>query len=129
MDRFTNFGRALIVAGLAGTARAASGVSAKYDGVYIGTGVPVQGLSAPECPTLMVGPITISKGFLRSEKTAERPAATGFITEEGYVSARFSRPGAKATRLAGRWDENVISAGVIEEDTGCAWTLRLEHHA
>jgi hypothetical protein len=83
-------------------------------------------MSAPSCPAIIIGPVTIANGFLQSEKIQDRPRITGFITEEGYISGKFVRGGANPTSIDGRLVEGgLISAGVIEDDTGCAWTFRL----
>ncbi|MHB1205527.1 MAG: hypothetical protein ACYCZX_08170 [Rhodospirillaceae bacterium] len=110
-------------------ALAASNVSAKYDGVYSGQAVTVPAMSTGACPSFDIGPVTIAKGFLRSEKAPNQPAVNGFITEEGYLQASLVRPDGTKKPLDGRLENGIISAGLIDGVAGCAWLVELHLRA
>lgn len=106
-------------------ALAASNVSARYDGVYSGQAVAAPAMSTGACPSFDIGPVTITKGFLRSEKAPDRPSITGFITEEGYIQASMTSPDGTKKPLDGRLENGTISAGLIDAAGGCAWLVEL----
>ncbi len=97
-------------------ALAASNVSAKYDGVYSGQAVTVPAMSTGACPSFDIGPVTIAKGFLRSEKAPNQPAVNGFITEEGYLQASLVRPDGTKKPLDGR----LVVTGLVQLQAGDA---------
>ena len=113
------------VVAFCGAAAAASNVTNKYDGVYTGTAQPAPGTEVKGCLMFSVGDVTIARGFLRTPKGADLPFVTGLITEEGYVAAFMARPGHARAAMDGRFDEDQIVAGFIEEDSGCVWVVHL----
>ena len=104
---------------------AASNVSAKFDGVYEGAATPVPIAGAEGCTAFTLTEISISAGFLKTAKGTPGPMVSGLITEQGYVAAFLTRPGHQRSPLAGRLEDGVISAGLIESDSGCAWIVHL----
>lgn len=107
-----------------GGAHAASNVSAKFDGTYEGAATPAPAISAAGCKPFIVSDIAISAGFLKSPKGSGL-TVSGFVTEEGYVSASLARAGRPSYPLDGRLEDGVISAGFIEVDSGCIWIVHL----
>lgn len=110
---------------LASEALAASNVSARYDGVYTGKAFPTPGMSAPTCQPFEIPRVTIAKGFFGAGTASDDIRISGFITEEGYVSAFMTRPGGQKYPLDGRLEDGRISAGFLEPAAGCAWIVEL----
>jgi hypothetical protein len=110
---------------LSAPAGATSNVSSRYDGIYSGEATPAPDMGASSCASFSIGQVVISKGFLRTPKSADQPAIRGLITEEGYVAAWMTRPGYKRLALDGRLEANVISAGYIDEAQNCFWVVHL----
>ena len=100
-----------------------SGISAKYDGRYSGTAqlVPTSG---PACAPFMLDQVAIKGGHLSSATPGLH--VDGFITEEGYIDASVSPAGGNRAKLDGRLDGSAISAGAIDNTTGCSWIVKLE---
>lgn len=111
--------------GVAEVAAAASNVSSKYDGVYSGAAMPARTGVQSECAEFAVGNITIAGGIFKSP-ASQFPKVSGFVTEEGYVASFLTRSGHGRSAMDGRIVDGVIVAGLIEEDSGCMWTVRLE---
>jgi hypothetical protein len=110
-------------------AHAASNVSAKYDGSYEGAATPALPMRTAGCPAFTLNGIAISNGFLKTPQGEAAYAVSGFITEEGYVSAFLARAGHVRSALDGRMEDGVISAGFIESDSGCAWIVHLRRRS
>lgn len=110
---------------VAGAAQASSNVSGRYDGRYVGAAEPVPGMGPASCTGFTLGTISIEKGILRVPGRGSGIGVSGYITEEGYVSAFMTRAGHEKSALDGRLQDDVIVAGFIEKDTGCAWTVHL----
>jgi hypothetical protein len=119
---FFGIGALLVVAG---SAQASSNVSGRYDGRYDGSAVPVAGMGPASCTGFSLATISIEKGILKVPRGGAGIAISGFITEEGYVSAFMTRAGHERSALDGRLQDDLIVAGFIEKDTGCVWTVHL----
>ena len=120
----------VVFAALCGTgirpAAATSNVSARFDGIYDGEAVPAPEMGNPECLSFRVDGMVIRQGIFHSTSGAEQPVIGGFITEEGYVSARLARASHKAFPMDGRLEDGIIVAGFIAADEDCDWVLRLQ---
>lgn len=116
---------AVVCFGLAASAYGASNVSSKYDGVYSGAAEPVTGMGAPNCPAFVIADVTIASGFLRTPQTTGQPTLSGFITEDGYLSAYLARPGRPRFPMDGRLENQTITAGFIDTEDNCYWIVRL----
>ncbi len=116
----------LIVGCLLGVcARAASDVSARYDGRYSGSAKPVPNMGSSECRAFAIDGVKVEKGFFLSSGASAQPAVKGFITEEGYVAAWMARPGGMAYAMDGRLEGSTIIAGYIDSAANCYWTVYL----
>lgn len=110
---------------LAGPAQASSNVSARYDGKYDGVAELVPYMGPANCSGFVLPTVSIEKGFLKVAGRDAQIAISGFVTEEGYVSAFMTRAGHDRSALDGRLEDTIIAAGFIETDTGCVWTVHL----
>jgi hypothetical protein len=75
------------------SAIAASDVSYKYDGVYIGEALPAPTMGSPSCAAFEVREFEITKGILRTPVPSQGQSVSGFNTEEGYVQATLAHLG------------------------------------
>lgn len=110
---------------IAAPAWAASDVSPKFDGVYLGAAAVVSGMGVAACAPFDVGEVTISRGFVKPGTDAALPRISGFITEEGYLAAVMTRSGRPTFPLEGRLEDGVIVAGFIDTTENCYWTVHL----
>lgn len=104
---------------------AASNVSAKYDGIYEGAATPAPGLGTANCLAFPLTDVRLEKGFFKAARAGSNVSISGFITEEGYVSAHMARAGHQRSPLDGRLEDGLIVAGFIEFDSGCSWVVHL----
>ncbi len=112
-------------------ASASSGVSPKFDGTYTGTMAPADGVASPACGTAAVSEMVVRGGIIRqSTKIANTDAATfdGFVTEEGFVKGHVRYGGTIRTfegRMTNEGHGTMLSGGVTDDQTGCAWLVEL----
>lgn len=109
---------------IAAPAFAFSGISAKYDGKYRGTAAVNASTSAPGCTSYAIDGLNIKGGQLSSDHADV--AVRGFITEEGYLDASIKPTGGAGAKLDGRLEGAEISAGAIDNATGCSWIVKLQ---
>lgn len=105
------------------SALAFSGISAKYDGKYRGTG-EVAVKSPAACAPVAFNDVTIKAGHLSSGSSDLH--IDGFITEEGYIDASMKPADGAKAKMDGRLQGEAISAGAIDQASGCAWIVRLQ---
>ncbi len=110
------------------SAEAASNVSSKYDGVYDGDATPAPNMGAANCSAFVLRDVKLEKGAFKPGATegGASLSVSGFITEDGYVSAYMMRSGHLRAPFDGRLDAGVIVAGFIEPDSGCIWVVHLQ---
>jgi hypothetical protein len=48
------------------------------------------------------------------------------VTEEGFVHGHFRNAGGTALLVEGRVVEDMMSAAMIDDAAGCAWSLNLQ---
>jgi hypothetical protein len=109
-----------------GAAQAASGVTARFDGMYSGMAEPAANRASAHCAPFTVEQVSITKGQLKSPSGPASPRLKGFITEEGYVSASMARPNMKELALDGRLQGDTIVAGYVDEGQNCNWVVKLK---
>jgi hypothetical protein len=98
-------------------------VSPAFDGSYTGQAVPAPTMSAPNCNTFPLAPVTITQGSIRSGGNGAQ--VQGFVTGEGFVTGRIERPGKSPAVLEGRFTGGSFSGGVVDDAERCAWTVRM----
>ncbi len=111
----------IIAAAVLSTAQAASAVSSKFDGQYNGVAVPSPGASALACQGFALAPVSISQGALSSEGVGAH--VEGFVTEEGFVTGKLTRPGKNPSTFEGRFVNGKFAGGVIDDTERCSWTV------
>ena len=128
---------ALALAVATSAAFAASGISPRFDGHYRGSIVPSE-ISKGVCPSSgIVADLRVVNGHIqRSRVIADTGAGPnwqfdGFVTEEGFVSGHAQMPTGRMAPFEGRVDgiggTAILSAGITDDATGCAWLVHLEN--
>ncbi len=116
----------LIPTGLMMTAAHAAGT---YDGLYSGTIQSTPGMSKPACGTYPVTDVAIKDG----EFHYAAPALSGFVNVKGFVTGEIKMETGdhRQLMLQGLATEVStgdlhITAGIIDDQSGCDWTMDLK---
>ncbi len=134
-DISLKFGLVLLIALIftAADAFSASGVSPKFDGTYEGAMTPASDSNPQTCAPVAIGAFVVKDGYIRPPaKTAEAGPAVfdGFVTEEGFVSGNVRLSDGTRNQFEGRMVADaggvLLSAGITDTGTGCAYLVELQ---
>ena len=124
--KLRNF-RALMVAScmlLSAGPAAATMISDRYDGNYVGAATVARELSSPACAPLPLAHLEIRNGILRAYEYGGRQIVKGLVTHDGFFTSDYIFADGRTTLFEGLVDrQGEFSGGIV--DGPCIWVVKM----